>query len=172
MFEECVESCADSLYRVAFRLTADSTLATELVQETYLNAWKNLASLESEQKMRSWMFAIMRNQYSKQMRDESKLRKSVQAAQSSSVRPAEQSPDLLADREAVQRGIDTLEEKYKFPLLLVAMEGVSVEEAADVLQIPRGTVLSRLHRGREQLKQFLVRQGFDLPPGAEAAQAT
>ena len=70
-FEECVSTCAESMYRVAFRLTGNQTLASELVQETYLNAWKSLDSLKDNNRMRSWMFSILRYQYTKLLRRES-----------------------------------------------------------------------------------------------------
>jgi RNA polymerase sigma-70 factor (ECF subfamily) len=150
-YEDCVESCADALYRVAFRLTGNPTLASELVQETYLNAWKSLPTLSDPNKMKSWMFSILRNQYSKLIRKESR-----------SVSPSEliheAAAQTAADTEAadeVQAAIAQLDEKHRMPLLLVSMEGLSAEAAAGILDIPRGTVLSRLHRARQKLKSIL-----------------
>ena len=60
-------------------------------------------------------------------------------------------------KEVVQLAIEELDESHKMPLLLVSMEGMSVEQAAETLGIPRGTVLSRLHRAREKLKRILIR---------------
>ena len=155
-FEQCVESCADSLYRVAFRLTGDSTLASELVQETFLNAWQNLESLRDPERIRGWMFSILRNQYSKLVRKESRSGASLSH---DVVAPAERSEEQRDDvSEQVQQAIDGLDDKHKLPLLLVAMEQLSVDEAARVLDLPRGTVLSRLHRGRQKLKSILERQ--------------
>lgn len=153
-FEDCVDSCADSIYRVAFRLTANPTLARELVQETYLNAWRSLPSLEDPGRMRAWMFAILRNQYSKLMRHESK---SVTTQAAMEHLPDQESrSDETTDE--VQFALNKLDDNHKLPLLLVTMEGMSVAEAASVLGLPRGTVLSRLSRGREKLKQILSRQ--------------
>ena len=67
LFESCVERYHPSLYRVAYRLTGRQALAMELVQETYLQAWRGLSSLRDPERMRSWLFAIMRRQYLKQM---------------------------------------------------------------------------------------------------------
>ena len=63
LFERCISQHADSLYRVAFRLSGRRELAEELVQETYLNAWNGIESLSDVSKMRGWMFAILRNQF-------------------------------------------------------------------------------------------------------------
>lgn len=152
-YEDCVELCADSLYRVAYRLTGNPTLANELVQETYLNAWKNLNSLSDPQKMRSWMFSILRNQYTKLIRKESRAASTSEQALEAPARPE---PDT-AISETIQSAIAQLDPKHRMPVLLVSMEGLSVDEAATVLEIPRGTVLSRLHRGRQKLKELLVR---------------
>lgn len=157
-YERCVETCADSLYRVAYRLTGDRVLASELVQETYLAAWKNLTSLADSNKMRSWMFAILRNQYSKLIRKESKT---AQASELAFDVPQQTAPsNETVDR--VQQAIARLPENHRLPILLVAMEGLSVEEAAGVIGIPKGTVLSRLHRARQKLKAFLQDEDGEL----------
>lgn len=152
IYEDCVESCADSLYRVAYRLTGNPALANELVQETYLAAWKNLASLTDPGKMRSWMFAILRNQYTKLIRKESKAAKASELA--FDVPQQMSSENESIDR--VQQAIARLPENHRLPILLVAMEGLSVDDAAGVIGIPKGTVLSRLHRARQKLKELLT----------------
>lgn len=164
-YEDCVEACADSLYRVAYRLTGNTTLAHELVQETYLNAWKSLNSLSDPKKMRSWMFSILRNQYTKLIRKESRA-----AVPSEHVN---QAVDLASPndelKDAVQAAIAKLDTKHRMPVLLVSMEGLSVDEAAAVLEIPRGTVLSRLHRGRQKLKELLLLDD-EIPKASEATK--
>ena len=152
-FEECVESCADSLFRVAFRLTGNQTLASELVQETYLSAWKSIDNLRDPERMRAWMFSILRNQYTKLLRKEKRNVQTV--AHLNDVSKPEQTKDDVTDR--VQTALATLDEKHKLPVLLVSIEGMTVDEAAKVLDVPRGTVLSRLHRGRQKLKEILSR---------------
>ena len=152
-FEECVESCADSLFRVAFRLTGNQTLASELVQETYLSAWKSIDSLKDPQRMRAWMFSILRNQYTKLLRKEKRNLQTIPHIED--VSKPEQTKDDVTDR--VQTALAALDEKHKLPVLLVSIEGMTVDEAAKVLDVPRGTVLSRLHRGRQKLKEILSR---------------
>ena len=73
LYAQCVEQCADSLYRVAFRLTGSEAEARDLVQETFLQAWRSLDSLREVDRMRSWMFSILRNQHSKLVRKDYKL---------------------------------------------------------------------------------------------------
>lgn len=152
IFESCVDQCADSMYRVAFRLLGDANLAQELVQETYLNAWKSIGQLRETDRMRAWMFSILRNQYTKLLTRETRAPQPQEEMQSVPAAP----PADHATRDAVQQAIEELDEKHKLPVLLVSMEGLSVDQAAEILDVPRGTVLSRLHRGRAKLKQKLA----------------
>lgn len=155
-FEECVETCADSLFRVAYRLTGNRTLASELVQETYLSAWKSIHSLKDPERMRAWMFSILRNQYTKLLRKEKREKQNAFIVEHiHEVSKLETPRDETTDR--VQAALAMLDEKHKVPVLLVSLEGLSVDEAAKVLDVPRGTVLSRLHRGRQKLKEILSR---------------
>lgn len=158
VYEQCVSLCADSLYRTAYRLTGNDTLACELIQETYFNAWKSLGSLSDTSRIRAWMFSILRFQYTKLLRIE---KKSV--GTSECLDEVHSKSDATSETtDLVQEALNQLDEKNKLPLLLVSMEGMSVDEAAKVLEIPRGTVLSRLHRGRERLREILGRESMQL----------
>ena len=147
--EMCIRD--SSLFRVAYRLTGNQTLAAELVQETYLNAWKSIGNLKDPDRMRAWMFSIMRNQYTKLLRLE---KRSVPTKEHlNDVSKPEIAENDTADR--VQAALARLDDKHKLPVLLVSLEGMTVDEAAAILETPRGTILSRLHRGRQKLKQLL-----------------
>lgn len=157
LFEQCIEQHADSLYRVALRLMGNRDLADELIQETYLNAWRGLESLKDETKMRGWLFAILRNQYTKILRSTSKTTQLPTTIPIEEVALARSEDAVQVEQQyRVQTAIDRLPDSQKIPTLLIVMEGLSVEEAAAVLSIPRGTVLSRLHRGRAKLKRWLT----------------
>lgn len=158
LYEQCVEEHSASLFRVAFRLTGSPDRANELVQETFLCAWKDLPKLKDESKIRGWMFSILRNQNSKLFRKrfrENELTDSM--LENLAEQPAGREPDF---QRQFQEAVGRLDEDHKLPLLLVAMEGLSVDVAAETLGIPRGTVLSRLHRGRQKLKAILIRAGI------------
>jgi RNA polymerase sigma-70 factor (ECF subfamily) len=151
-YEECVDQYADSMYRVAFRLLGNPDQARELVQETYLQAWQNLDRLRGKNQLKSWMFSILRNQYTKQLRKLSKV---------SQLESPDRIPTVQANTtdtsELIQSAINQLGDKHKLPVLLVSMEGLTVEQAAEVLEVPKGTILSRLHRARKELKTILER---------------
>ena len=155
LFDECVVACADSMFRVAFRLTGNSASAEDLVQESYTEAWKDIDKLRDAKRMKSWLFAILRNQYLKSCRQKTPVAlREVELTQ----QPATSFDENDQQVDMVQNAIGQLEENQKLPILLVSMEGVSVDEASEILGIPRGTVLSRMHRGRERLKEIIERQ--------------
>ena len=152
LFEACVETCADSMYRVAFRLCGNAGEAEDLVQETYVQAWQKIDSLRDPNRMRSWMFAILRNQHLKAIRKKRPIATGdVQSLEAPSV-PVEPNSDPA---DVVQQALMQLEQDQRMPILLVSMEGLSAEEASGILGIPRGTVLSRMHRGRKRLKEII-----------------
>jgi RNA polymerase sigma-70 factor (ECF subfamily) len=154
-FEDAVERHADSMYRVAYRLTGAHDAAAELVQETYLNAWRSLATLSEPDKLRGWMFSILRHQYHKMRARHRPMQRlsEVEISDPGNDPPAAQS----TSDELIRTAVLQLDEDHKLPLLLVSMEQMSVEAAAEVLGIPRGTVLSRLHRARRKLREILAR---------------
>ncbi len=159
LFELAVDENADAMFRVAWRLTGEREWATELVQETYLQAWQGLESLRDRSRLQSWMFGILHRQYLKQLRRKTRLKFSIFDESSAAEQPAASGEkDVVDRREQVQLAIEQLSDDHRLPILLVSMEGVSVDEAAEILGWPRGTVLSRLHRGRQRLKELLERQ--------------
>ena len=116
-----------------------------------MNAWQNIDKLKSDQKIRSWMFAILRNQYTKLLRAE---KKAVNVTDElSDISSATNDASQVNDR--VNEALGKLKEPQRMVVLLVSMEGFSVTEAAELLELPKGTVLSRLHRARDTLKRLL-----------------
>jgi RNA polymerase sigma-70 factor, ECF subfamily len=158
LFELAVDENADAMFRVAYRLTGERDWATELVQETYLQAWQGLESLREPSRLQSWMFGILHRQYLKQLRRKTRLKFSTfDEGNTAEVVTGDAESVVLDRRERVQQAIQQLSDDHRLPILLVSMEGVSVEQAAEILEWPRGTVLSRLHRGRQRLKEILER---------------
>jgi len=175
-FEQCVDRHHAGLYRVALRLTGREATAVELVQETYLQAWRGLDSLRDTERMRAWLFAILRRQFLKSLgRSPEWLATDVSSHAldghgldgefsqhagawpdgNVSTRDASQRTD---DRDLIQWAVEQLEVRYRFPVLLQLMEGLSVEEIGQALELPQGTVLSHLHRVKQQLRAILERE--------------
>ncbi len=150
LFQSAVEQFSDSTYRVAYRMTSNHELARELVQESFLAAWQNIDQLNKSEALAGWLFAILRNQFSKQ-----RVREGRNQHQGLVFEPSVSMKDS-SEVDSVQQAINQLDEDHRLPIILVSMEGWSVDEASKSLGIPRGTVLSRLHRARLRLKQLLM----------------
>ncbi len=157
-YEGWVRDYAEDLYRFAFRLSGDADNAEDLVQETFYHAWKDRGTLRSGAKARAWLFQILRNRYSHWVRSRLADPKKTVSIQAAGHLPALQRPaaESLAERELLQIGLDALPDQFKIPLLMVFVEGLTCREAAVRLDVPLGTVLSRIHRARRDLQAALV----------------
>lgn len=154
-YESLVRQYSNSLYRYAMRLTGRHEIGEELVQETYLEAWKSLqnASVKYPQ---AYLFKILHRRYARwldRQKHDSPLPQRKLDDQANEF--AREDNDSLERTELVQVALNQLDEQLKQPVLLVLMEGITCEKAAAVLDIPKGTVLSRLHRGKQVLKTIL-----------------
>lgn len=158
-YEQWVRDYSGDLYGYAVRLVRDRATAEDLVQETYFNAWKSMDQLREADHARSWLFQILRRRASRHYRAESRTR--VNMTGSSDVLDGVPSPGrdpahCAADCDAAQHAIDALSDRLKTPVLMVFLEGLTCQEAADRLDIPLGTVLSRLHRARRVMREVLA----------------
>ncbi|MFN3216991.1 MAG: sigma-70 family RNA polymerase sigma factor [Acidimicrobiales bacterium] len=178
-FAEQAMPYMDQLFAHAMRMTRNRADAEDLVQETYLRGYRGFGGFEEGTNLRAWLFRILTNAYinsyrKKQRRpDERDLgdvedfymyRRLGDAETSRLGRSAE---DVLFDHLTegeVKDAIEALPEQYRDAVLLADVEGFSYKEIAEILDVPIGTVMSRLHRGRkrllEQLGDFGRRRGF------------
>jgi RNA polymerase sigma-70 factor (ECF subfamily) len=181
-FGRSVEACMDSLFGLALRLTRNSADAEDLVADAVTRAWSAIATLEDRTRVRSWLFRILHNCYVSDYR-----RKSVRPTEWSydelAVEGEEddvtllligQSDDFLnwwanPEREFANRllgedilaAIEELPEVFRSVISLVTVEGLSYDDAAEVLGVPPGTVRSRMKRGRTMLQKALWEHGRD-----------
>jgi RNA polymerase sigma-70 factor (ECF subfamily) len=179
VFAEQAMQYAPQLYAAALRLARNQADAEDLVQETFLKAYRGFGGFEEGSNLRAWLYRILTNNYinsyrSRQRRpDESDLadvedlylyRRLDQLEHALSSRSAEdQLLDLFTDDE-VKSALEALPDAFRIPVLLADVEEFSYKEIAEVLDLPIGTVMSRLHRGRKamhkQLYEFAVGQGL------------
>jgi RNA polymerase sigma-70 factor (ECF subfamily) len=184
-FEKLALEQMDMLYRVAGRLTRDPDRAADLVQETYLRAFRSRDAFElQEHGIRPWLLRIMRNLHlSKADRDRRQPvavdGETLDAMNAGAARPGDAAAtgDLEAagpapvpplDWETLDERLkasrENLQEEYLIVLLLWAVEELSYKEIAEVLDIPIGTVMSRLHRARQklssQLREYAKQEGM------------
>ena len=159
----------DSLYRTARRLTREPADAEDLVQETFLKAFRAADRFEPGTNLRAWLFTILHNTARNRVRD--RVRDTVSVDSEAVERAAEQpppggaveTPETLMLRATlapdIQAAIDELPASFRQAVWLRDVEEFSYAEIADMLEIPVGTVMSRISRGRRMLFNALaVRQ--------------
>ena len=158
------------LFSTAVRMTRNRSDAEDLVQETYLKAWRAFDRFEQGTNLRAWLFRIMTNTYinkynaaqrrptETELDDVEELylyRRLGTIDQSRMSASAEdQMMELFTDDE-VKNAIEELPEAFRLPLLLADVDGFSYKEIAEMLDVPIGTVMSRLHRGRKAMQKRL-----------------
>jgi RNA polymerase sigma-70 factor (ECF subfamily) len=145
------------LFRTAVRLVMDRAEAEDLVQEVYLQAWKSFARYEPGTNCRAWLYKILFHKLNHQRRQKYSQGRLLQAddaliaetvAYDAPVRPD------LTDEEVI-KALDQVPANFREVVLLADVEEFSYKEVAEVLGIPIGTVMSRLSRGRKQLRDAL-----------------
>ncbi|MFZ4622090.1 MAG: sigma-70 family RNA polymerase sigma factor [Bacteroidota bacterium] len=161
-FEQQTLPHMEVLYNYGLRMTGNKEDASDLLQETYLKAYRFWDKFEQGTNLRAWMFRIMKNTYINLYRKESKEPDKVDYEeiegyynlvrdQSSDDNDLQQKMfgQLLDDD--VSKALEMLPEEFRTVVILCDIEGLAYEEIAEFLQIPVGTVRSRLHRGRKLL---------------------
>jgi len=158
----------DALYGTALRLTRDADRAQDLVQDTYLKAFRARARFTEGTNLKAWLFTILHNTWRNRQRDRARTRidfdsEAVEAAAEtvSDVRAsAVESPEALLLRAGLdgelRAALDRLPAAFREAVWLRDVEELSYQEIAQVLEIPVGTVMSRISRGRRQLVQQLT----------------
>lgn len=155
-FQQYVEDFGPSLYRVAYRMTGCSSTAEDLVQETFVAAWQGLHKLRDPLAVRAWMFSILRNLSLKQRRKG--MRNGSLNGLSSEPVAVDRGLETSEREDWLQFGLAQLPELDRLMLLMHVMEDLSVGEIGEVLGMPKGTVMSRLHRARKKLEPILADQ--------------
>ena len=159
---------APQLYSAALRMTRNASDAEDLVQETFLKAYRSFAGFQEGTNLRAWLFRILTNTYinvyrAKQRRpietdlddvEDLYMYRRIGALQSSARSAEDQMFDLFTDDE-VKQSLEELPENFRLPVLLADVEGFAYKEIAEMLDIPIGTVMSRLHRGRRAMQKRL-----------------
>jgi RNA polymerase sigma-70 factor (ECF subfamily) len=164
-----------ALLRMAVRLCGARDVAEDLLQETYLQAWRSFHRFEPGTNCRAWLYKILIFSHSRLRRERSRrpLLTELDTANESVLRFDPPTPDTLT-AASVRAAFDGLPEPFRIAVMLVDVEGLSYREAAEALDAPIGTVMSRLNRGRRLLRLALVEQaasyGIDVAAVAERKQ--
>lgn len=154
-FNRMVQDHAPALYRMAFRLVGDRHEAEDVVQDTFRSAWKSRTGYQAGRGERAWLAAILRRRVVDRWR---KPRWPTVVG----LTPGEQSvpaadPTANEYTDEMQAALERLAPELRESLLLVAVGELTHQEAADLLGVPLGTVLSRVSRARTQLREHLLK---------------
>jgi RNA polymerase sigma-70 factor (ECF subfamily) len=156
-FNELAEAYSTDLYRYAMWICGNDALAKDLVQETFLRAWRALDSLKDVGAAKSWLITILRREYARTF--ERKVPKFTDVDKVVIVENDELEPDERTERDLLRKGIMKLEPKYRDPLLLQVVFGHSCSEISEQLGISKSAVMTQLFRAREKLKTQIQKDG-------------
>jgi RNA polymerase sigma-70 factor (ECF subfamily) len=169
-FAEQALDYAPQLYSTALRMTRNQSDAEDLVQDTFLRAYRSFHTFRDGTNLRAWLFRIMTNAYINSYRARQRrpietdladvedlylYRRLPNLQQAAAGLSAEDAfMDLFTDTE-VKQALEELPENFRLPVLLADVDGFAYKEIAEMLDIPVGTVMSRLHRGRKAMQRAL-----------------
>ena len=174
------------LYAAAMRMTRNPADAEDLVQETMLKAYRAYDTFQEGTNLKAWLYRILTNTYINRYRKAQRRPTETDLGEVEDLYlyrrlGSEDTADMARSAEDqlleglvesdIKEAVESLPEHFRLPVLLADLEGFSYKEIAEILEIPIGTVMSRLHRGRKQLQralwEFASRRGL-VPEGAEA----
>lgn len=174
-FEHQALPFADSLYAAAIRMTKNSEDASDLVQETFIKAFRAYDRFEQGTNLKAWLFRILTNTYITLYRK--RQREGYQSAlddmadwQVGEAPSLTQTRTRSAEADAIDRmpsavvrdALSALPDERRLVVYLADVEGFSYQEIADIMDTPTGTVMSRLHRGRSELREALAGYAKDI----------
>jgi RNA polymerase sigma-70 factor (ECF subfamily) len=156
-FNQLAQAYGADLYRYAMWICGNDALAKDLVQETFLRAWKALDNLKDSGAAKSWLITILRREYARTF--ERKVPKFTDVETVIVPEDRELEPDDRTEIKLLRQGIMKLAPKYREPLLLQVVMGYSCEEISKQLGVSKSAVMTQLFRAREQLKSRLQKDG-------------
>ena len=159
-----------SLYSAALRMTRNPSDAEDLVQETYLRAYRGFGGFQEGTNLKAWLYRILTNTFINRYRAKKRRPEETEfddvedfylyrrlggVEEARAGRSAEDELMDLFPEQEVKDAVESLPENFRMAVLLADVEGFSYKEIAEILEIPIGTVMSRLHRGRKALQKRL-----------------
>lgn len=167
-FESDAMQYAPQLYSAALRMTRNPADAEDVVQETFLKAYRAYDSFTEGTNLKAWLYRILTNTYINKYRKKQRrpsevelgelqdlyLFKRLGESSGAQISAESQALDMFVDDDIIE-ALESLPENFRLPVLYADVEGFSYKEIAEILDVPIGTVMSRLHRGRKALQRKL-----------------
>jgi RNA polymerase sigma-70 factor (ECF subfamily) len=167
-FENDAMQYAPQLYSAALRMTRNPADAEDVVQETFLKAYRAYDTFTEGTNLKAWLYRILTNTYINKYRKKQRRPNEVELGElqdlylykrlgehsGAQVSAESEALDLFVDEDIVE-ALESLPENFRLPVLYADVEGFSYKEIAEILDVPIGTVMSRLHRGRKALQRKL-----------------
>lgn len=184
-FERDALQYSRQLYSAAMRMARNPADAEDLVQETFLKAYRAYDSFEEGTNLKAWLYRILTNTYINKYRKDSRRPTETdlgdvedlylyrRLGSEDTVEASRTTEDRVLDglvESDIKSAVEELPENFRLPVLLADLEGFSYKEIAEILDVPIGTVMSRLHRGRKAMQKRLWEYAKErglLPEGAE-----
>jgi RNA polymerase sigma-70 factor (ECF subfamily) len=169
-FERDTMEFAPQLYSAALRMTRNPADAEDILRETFLKAYRSHHTFQEETNLKTWLYRILTDNYINQYHQKARhpdevdfddledlylYRRICSSETRESSRSGEEKALASIVDEDVKRSVDELPDNFRVPVLLADVEGFSYKEIADIMDVPIGTVVSRLHRGRKALEKAL-----------------
>jgi RNA polymerase sigma-70 factor (ECF subfamily) len=171
-FETDVEEFLPQLYSAALRMTRNPADAEDVLQEAMLKAFRGYHTFKAGTNLKAWLYRILTNTYINKYRKQTRRPSEVELGEledlylfkrigdtttgGASVSAEQEALDAFVD-EDIKSALEDLPENFRLPVLLADVEGFAYKEIAEIMDVPIGTVMSRLHRGRKQLQRALWR---------------
>ncbi|HZP66278.1 MAG TPA: sigma-70 family RNA polymerase sigma factor [Rudaea sp.] len=153
-FDALVRSLSGDLFRYGYWLCGDEALAHDLVQETFLRAWRALDKLRDTAAAKAWLITILRREHARLYERKLPQFTDVDEIDVSDERDA-QLPESAGEENLIRRAMRQLDVKYREPLLMQVLGGFSCEEIAQELNLTPAAVMTQLFRARQKLKTML-----------------
>lgn len=171
-FEDDVMEFVPQLYSAALRMTRNPADAEDVLQEALLKAFRGYHTFKAGTNLKAWLYRILTNTFINKYRQKSRRPSEVELGEledlylykrlgetgtgGASRSAEEEALDRFVDSD-IKGAVEALPENFRLPVLLADVEGFSYKEIAEIMDVPIGTVMSRLHRGRKQLQRALWR---------------
>ena len=170
-FEADVMEFVPQLYSAALRMTRHPADAEDVLQEALLKAYRGYGTFKAGTNLKAWLYRILTNTFINKYRKQTRRPSEVELGEledlylfnrlgsdlGGATRSAEEEAlDMFVD-EDIKRAVEDLPENFRLPVILADVEGFSYKEIAEIMDVPIGTVMSRLHRGRKALQRALWR---------------